>query len=112
MHGFEDGEGVGVFEVGADFVLQAVDDDGGVRAVGFDHLDAFDEHEALRELVGFVGGFLHDDGVGAGVGAGGEFADGHLAGAGLHVAEEAEAVVGAEDVFLGEVAVEVEAVEV
>ena len=24
VHGFEDGEGVGVFEVGADFVLQAV----------------------------------------------------------------------------------------
>ena len=46
------------------------------------------------------------------VGVGGQLADGHLAGAGFHVAQEAEAVVGAEDVFLGEVAVEVEAVEV
>ena len=112
VHGFEDGDGVGVFEVGADFVLQAVDDDAGVRAVGLHHLDAFDEHEALGELVGVVSGLLHDDGVGAGCGVGGEFADGHLAGAGFHVAEEAEAVVGAEDLFLGEVAVEVEAVEV
>ncbi len=80
--------------------------------VGLHHLDAFDEHEALGEFVGFVGGLLHDDGVGAGCGVGGEFADGHLAGAGLHVAEEAETVVGAEDFFFGEVAVEVEAVEI
>ena len=81
-------------------------------AVGFHHLDAFDEHEALSEFVSRVGGFLHDDGVRAGCGVGGEFADGHLACAGFHVAEEAEAVVGAEDFFLGEVAVEVEAVEI
>ena len=111
MHGFEDGERVGVLEVGAELVLEAVLDDGGMRAEGFHHLDALDEHIALRELVGFGGGLLHDDAVGAGVGARGQFADGHLAGAGLHVAEDAEAVVPAEDVFLGEVAVEVEAVE-
>ncbi len=60
-HGGEDGDGVGVFEVGADFVLQAVDDDAGMRAVGLHHLDAFDEHEALGEFVGDVGGFFHDD---------------------------------------------------
>ena len=111
MHGFEDGERVGVLEVGADLVLQAVLDDGGVRAEGFHHLDAFDEHVALREFVGFAGGLFHDDAVGAGVSARGQLADGHLAGAGLHVAENAEAVVPAEHVFLGEVAVEVEAVE-
>jgi hypothetical protein len=43
---------------------------------------------------------------------GGRSADGELACAGFEVAEKAEAVVGAEDVFLGEVAVEVEAVEI
>ncbi len=52
------------------------------------------------------------DGLAAGFGgAGGGLADGHLAGAGFHVAEQAESVVGSEDLFLGEVAVEVEAVE-
>ena len=53
VHGFEDFEDCGVVEVGADFVLQRVLDDRRVRAVGFDHLDALDEHEALGELVGF-----------------------------------------------------------
>ncbi len=115
-HGCEDGDGVGVSEVGADLVLEAVLDDGGVRAEGLDHLDALDEHEALGELVG-GGRWASGDGVGDGLaaglgGAGGGLADGHLAGAGLHVAEQAETVVGAEDLFLGEVAVEVEAVEV
>ncbi len=51
-HGGEDGDGVGVAEVGADLVLEAVLDDGGMRAEGFDHLDALDEHVALREFVG------------------------------------------------------------
>ena len=116
MHRGEDGDGVGVAEVGAYLVLEAVLDDGGVRAEGFDHLDAFDEHVALREFVGCVGRGLHGDGVGDGLaaglgGAGGGLADGHLAGAGLHVAEQAVRVVGSEDLFLGEVAVEVEAVE-
>ena len=67
VHGLEDGEGVGILEVGAELVLQAVLDDGGVRAEGFHHLDALDEHIALRELVGFGLGFSHDDAVGAGV---------------------------------------------
>ena len=116
MHGGEDGDGVGVFEVGADFVLQAVDDDAGVGAVGLHHLDAFDEHEALGELVGVGLRFGElDAGVGDRAFAGWGWswsADGHLARAGFHVAEEAETVVGAEDFFFGEVAVEVEAVEI
>ncbi len=111
MHGLEDGECGGIVEVGAELVLQAVLEDGGVRAEGFHHLDALGEHVALREFVGFGRGLLHDDAVRAGFGFGRQLADGHLAGAGLHVAEDAEAVVPAEDVFLGEVAVEVEAVE-
>ena len=41
-------------------------DDAGVRAVGFDHLDALGEHEALGEFVGLSGGFLHHDGVSIG----------------------------------------------
>ena len=53
MHGFEDSKTVGVVEVRADLVLEAVLDNARVRAVGFDHLDALDEHEALGELVGF-----------------------------------------------------------
>lgn len=81
-------------------------------AKGADHGDALGEHVTLGELVGGVGGLLHDDGVGVGLDAGWEFADGHLAGSGLHVAKEAKPVVGAEDIFLGEVTVEVEAVEV
>ena len=91
-------------------------DDARVRAVGFDHLDAFDEHEALGELVGF-GLRLGELDAGVGdcafaVAVGGWSADGQLACAGFHVAEEAETVVGAEDLFFGEVAVEVEAVEI
>jgi hypothetical protein len=111
VHGLRGWRGGGVLEVGADLVLQAVLDDGGVRAVGLHHLDALDEHEALRELVGLAGGLLHDDAGGVGLRARGQFADGELACAGLHVAQHAEFVVLAEDVFLGEVAMEVEAVE-
>ena len=115
-HGFEDGDGVRVFEVGGDFVLQAVDDDAGMGAVGPHHLDAFGEHEALGELVGVGLRFGElDAGVGDRAFSGWGWswgADGHLAGTGLHVAEEAETVVGAENLFFGEVAVEVEAVEI
>ena len=53
VHGFEDLEDCRIVEVGADLVLQCVLDDGKMRTVGFDHLDALDEHEALGELVGF-----------------------------------------------------------
>ncbi len=65
-------------------------DDAWVRAVGFDHLDAFDEHEALGELVGFglrLGEL--DAGVGdcAFSGCGWSWcADGELACAGFDVA--------------------------
>jgi len=87
-----------------------------VRAVGFDHLDALDLHKLLGELVG-LGLRLSklDAGVGDCAFSGGSRSwstDGELASAGLEVAEEAEAVVGAEDVFLGEIAVEVEAVKI
>ncbi len=99
-----------------DLVLQRVLNDRRMRAVGFDHLDALDEHEALGELVGIGLRFGElDSGVGdcafSGRGWSG-CADGELSCSGLEVAEEAEAVVGAENLFLGEVAVEVEAVEI
>ena len=83
-----------------------------MRAEGLDHLDALGEHVTLGELIRGIGRLLHDDRLALACDAGGELADGHLARSGLHVAEQAEPVVGAEDVFLGEVAVEVEAVEV
>ena len=82
-----------------------------MRAKGLDHLDVFDEHVALRELVGFAGGLLHDNAVCAGISVRWQLADGHFAGARLHVAKDAEAVVPAQDVFFGEVAMELEAVE-
>src|SRR5258708_17481342 len=100
VHGFEDIEDSGVVEVGADLVLQSVLDDRRVRAVGFDHLDALDEQEALGEFVGYglrLGEF--DAGVGdrAFSGCGWSWsADGELACTGFEVAEWAEAVVRAE----------------
>ncbi len=116
VHGFEDFEDCGIVEVGADFVLQGVLDDRRVRAVGFDHLDAFNLHKLLGELVAFGLGLRElNTWVGDCAFSGwsrGWSADGEFASAGLEVAEEAEAVVGAEDVFLGEIAVEVETVEI
>ena len=107
---------VGVAEVGADLVLERVLDERGVGAEGSDHGDALGDHEALGEPVGFglrlgeLDAWVGDSSF-AGWGWGGR-ADGQLASAGFHVAEQAEAVVGAEDLFFADVAVEVEAVEV
>src|SRR5258705_5806557 len=99
VHGFEDIEDSGVVEVSTDLVLQSVLDDRRVRAVGFDHLDALDEQEALGEFVGFglrLGEF--DAGVGdrAFSGCGWSWsADGELACTGVEVAGEGEAGVPA-----------------
>ena len=111
-HRLQNRDGVGILQVRADLVLHAVLNDRGVRAIGLHHLHALDEHISLGEFVCGVGGLLHHGSWRVGLRARGQLADGHLARARLHVAQQAEAVVRAQNVLLGEVAMEVEAVQV
>ena len=77
-----------------------------------DHLHAFGEHVTLRELICRIGCLHHHDRVRASGCALRELADCHFAGSRLHVAQQAKTVVCAEDIFLGQVAVEVQAGQV
>jgi len=82
-----------------------------MAAEGAHHGAAFCEHKTLRKQIGGARWGSHNDIGSVGYGSRRECANGQLAATGLHVAQQAEAVVDAEDFFLTDVAMEVEAVE-